>query len=91
MSLPGGVFIATLFGLALAMMTLGIEILYYKRKDRKNNKIAKPKNPKHLKHVQPVPKTITIGSVFAPGDPYKIRMSHMSLYPRARAGLPRIN
>lgn len=28
----GGVFIATLFGLVLAMMTLGMEVLYYKKK-----------------------------------------------------------
>ncbi|XP_017063976.1 glutamate receptor ionotropic, kainate 3 [Drosophila eugracilis] len=31
----GGVFIATLFGLVLAMMTLGMEVLYYKKKQNK--------------------------------------------------------
>ncbi|KAH8272725.1 hypothetical protein KR026_006521, partial [Drosophila bipectinata] len=31
----GGVFIATLFGLVLAMITLGLEVLYYKRKKTK--------------------------------------------------------
>ncbi|KAH8235493.1 hypothetical protein KR032_001672, partial [Drosophila birchii] len=31
----GGVFIATLFGLILAMMTLAMEVLYYKRKSSK--------------------------------------------------------
>lgn len=31
----GGVFIATLFGLALSMVTLVGEVLYYRRKDRR--------------------------------------------------------
>jgi ionotropic glutamate receptor len=31
----GGVFIATLFGLALAMITLAGEVIYYKKKDEK--------------------------------------------------------
>ena len=33
----GGVFIATLVGLAIAMVTLGIEVAYYKKKE--NNEI----------------------------------------------------
>lgn len=35
----GGVFIATLFGLALAMVTLVIEVVYYKRRDARENAI----------------------------------------------------
>lgn len=35
----GGVFIATLFGLALAMITLVIEVIYYKRRDARENAI----------------------------------------------------
>lgn len=35
----GGVFIATLVGLALAMVTLVGEVLYYRRRDRKNKMI----------------------------------------------------
>ncbi|CAH2062147.1 unnamed protein product, partial [Iphiclides podalirius] len=34
----GGVFIATLFGLGLAMVTLAWEVFYYKRKERNMNK-----------------------------------------------------
>ena len=33
----GGVFIATLFGLALAMLTLIGEVIYYRRKEHRNN------------------------------------------------------
>lgn len=42
----GGVFIATLFGLALAMITLAIEVIYYKRRDAKEAAIirVKPQN-----------------------------------------------
>lgn len=35
----GGVFIATLFGLALAMVTLVIEVIYYRRRDARENAI----------------------------------------------------
>lgn len=35
----GGVFIATLFGLALAMVTLVIEVFYYRRKDALENAV----------------------------------------------------
>lgn len=39
----GGVFIATLFGLALAMVTLAIEVIYYKRRDAKEAAIIRIK------------------------------------------------
>ncbi|XP_055304771.1 ionotropic receptor 25a [Sitodiplosis mosellana] len=35
----GGVFIATLFGLALAMVTLVIEVVYYRRRDARENTV----------------------------------------------------
>lgn len=35
----GGVFIATLFGLALAMITLVIEVIYYRRRDARENTV----------------------------------------------------
>lgn len=35
----GGVFIATLFGLALAMVTLVFEVIYYRRRDAKENAV----------------------------------------------------
>lgn len=35
----GGVFIATLFGLALAMVTLVIEVIYYRRRDARENAV----------------------------------------------------
>lgn len=37
----GGVFIATLFGLALAMITLVIEVVYYRRQDALDNAVEK--------------------------------------------------
>lgn len=36
----GGVFIATLFGLALALVTLIGEVIYYRGKDRRNNNVV---------------------------------------------------
>lgn len=36
----GGVFIATLFGLALAMVTLVGEVIYYRRKDRRQTDVV---------------------------------------------------
>nr|CAD7444792.1 unnamed protein product [Timema bartmani] len=58
----GGVFIATLFGLALAMITLAGEIFYYKRK--KTNTVGVP-NAGHQPPVGPK-KQITIGKEFRP-------------------------
>ncbi|CAB3224465.1 unnamed protein product [Arctia plantaginis] len=39
----GGVFIATLFGLGLAMITLAWEVFYYKRKEKNKIQTVKPK------------------------------------------------
>lgn len=72
----GGVFIATLFGLALAMVTLAGEVIYYRRK-RKIDNVGK----KALKVVKP-PKTITFGTTFNP--PRDVQVLRAALYPRAR-------
>ncbi|KAG5868014.1 hypothetical protein JTB14_037907 [Gonioctena quinquepunctata] len=71
----GGVFIATLFGLALAMITLVGEVLYYRTK-RKNNELNQkpkskvyPEKPLALvpqKHFPLENNLFTIGSTFKP-------------------------
>lgn len=43
----GGVFIATLFGLALAMVTLVVEVVYYRRRDARENAIQPLSDPNH--------------------------------------------
>lgn len=47
----GGVFIATLFGLALAMVTLVIEVVYYRRRDASENAVESLSG----QHVTPPP------------------------------------
>ncbi|CAG2055699.1 unnamed protein product [Timema podura] len=75
----GGVFIATLFGLALAMITLAGEIFYYKRK--KTNTVGVP-NAGHQPPVGPK-KQITIGKEFRPVmDKAVPRVSYISVFPR---------
>nr|CAD7574254.1 unnamed protein product [Timema californicum] len=75
----GGVFIATLFGLALAMITLAGEIFYYKRK--KTNTVGVP-NVGHQPPVGPK-KQITIGKEFRPVmDKAVPRVSYISVFPR---------
>nr|CAD7410937.1 unnamed protein product [Timema poppensis] len=72
----GGVFIATLFGLALAMITLAGEIFYYKRK--KTNTVGVP-NVGHQPPVGPK-KQITIGKEFRPVmDKAVPRVSYISI------------
>lgn len=80
--LSGGVFIATLFGLALAMVTLAGEVIYYRRK-RKISDLAQ-QHQKALTVVKP-PKTITFGTTFKPpiGAMDK-NIPRVTLYPRAR-------
>nr|CAD7428092.1 unnamed protein product [Timema monikensis] len=73
-----GVFIATLFGLALAMITLAGEIFYYKRK--KTNTVGVP-NVGHQPPVGPK-KQITIGKEFRPVmDKAVPRVSYISVFP----------
>ena len=49
---PGGVFITTLIGLVIAMLTLGGEVLYYSRKNKKKSE-ANPSNGK-MDKIHPV-------------------------------------
>ncbi|XP_008546980.2 ionotropic receptor 25a [Microplitis demolitor] len=85
----GGVFIATLFGLALAMITLGIEVLYHRRKNNLNDdkaqeanksvkkipsKLIKPK----LHQFKPAPTVAFIGR----NRGLRSRVSHISVYPK---------
>lgn len=77
----GGVFIATLFGLALAMVTLAGEVIYYRRK-RKIGDLAQQQQ-KTLTVVKP-PKTITFGTTFKPAVTMDKNMPRVTLYPRAR-------
>lgn len=84
----GGVFIATLFGLALAMVTLLGEVIYYKRKKVKETKSV-TKNPQTIKtiSVKPaIPESITFGTQFKPilDDENRLRVSHLTLYPKPR-------
>jgi hypothetical protein len=73
---PGGVFIATLFGLALAMITLAGEIFYYKRKKMTTITASYPIN-------EPPKKQITIGKEFRPVmDKTMPRVSYISVFPR---------
>lgn len=92
----GGVFIATLFGLALAMLTLAAEVLYYKRKlnkargDKQPNKIGAGKKFAGAQKVKPAPELVTIGKKFKPIQLDKSpEMNISSIYPKSR--LPYIN
>ncbi|XP_049951836.1 ionotropic receptor 25a-like [Schistocerca serialis cubense] len=72
----GGVFIATLFGLALAMITLAGEIFYYKRKKLTTVNVTSTsaKIPK---------KQVTIGKEFRPVmEKTAPRVSYISVFPR---------
>ncbi|KAJ8965569.1 hypothetical protein NQ314_004028 [Rhamnusium bicolor] len=103
----GGVFIATLFGLALAMITLVGEVFYYRRKRR--NDVSKLKTsqvyPEKLAGP-PIPKLIdapiypvTIGTTFKPvnlkdklqQERDELKLSHISLYPRARNRITQVD
>lgn len=52
---PGGVFIATLFGLGLAMITLAWEVFYYKRKEK--TKVQTIDTEKKQAFVEPIERT----------------------------------
>ncbi|KAF5281024.1 hypothetical protein FQA39_LY05229 [Lamprigera yunnana] len=79
----GGVFITTLVGLALAMITLAGEVFYYRRKNTTDKRVKsmKTKNKKKA-HIQ----TITIGSSFKPRQRNQItpKISHISVYPQQK-------
>nr|XP_033332474.1 ionotropic receptor 25a [Megalopta genalis] len=88
----GGVFIATLFGLALAMVTLVGEVLYYRKKN--DSQQEKPKDKKKTKRsvenekmmlqkmasklqLKPAPT-----NAFFEKSTNPLRVSHISVYPR---------
>jgi len=86
----GGVFIATLFGLALAMITLAGEVLYYRKrtqkgkqndkrtnKDSENDKIIMQKIASKLR-MKPAPTDALFGKQLN----HTQRISHISVYPR---------
>lgn len=107
-------FIATLFGLALAMITLAGEVLYYRRKGKNTKPRKRKANSKNLSlnivGVKPpkldresvdkfnVNKTVTIGSTFKPvnlkenltKEMETVHISHISLYPKTRNRIPRV-
>lgn len=73
----GGVFIATLFGLALSMVTLVGEVLYYRRKDHRQTsdvvRIVKPAPPVVAFGEEPpfvvgAGGQVTIGNEFIPSS-----------------------
>ncbi|XP_077301068.1 ionotropic receptor 8a [Arctopsyche grandis] len=92
----GGVFIATLFGLALAMVTLVWEIIYYKRKDRKiktdistpikakpQDKVSGFKRTKRSQRGDLTKRNITIGDAFKPViGKSKPRVSYINVEPK---------
>lgn len=85
----GGVFIATLFGLALSMVTLVGEVLYYRRKDQRQTgdvvQIVKPIGPRvAFGDDEPPPPfpadPVTIGTEFVPSS--EKRPAYISIFPR---------
>lgn len=88
----GGVFIATLFGLALSMVTLVGEVLYYRRKEHRQTgdvvQIVKPAVPRIAFSDEPPPpfpsgdagNQVTMGNEFVPSSE-KIP-AYISVFPR---------
>ncbi|KAJ8675501.1 hypothetical protein QAD02_011287 [Eretmocerus hayati] len=89
----GGVFIATLFGLALAMVTLAGEVIYYRRRNAKQQQEEKLKPQSREKST--ISDQINIAKlagklqlkpappVVFDAKPYpKPRVSHINVYPR---------
>ncbi|KAF5290625.1 hypothetical protein FQR65_LT01915 [Abscondita terminalis] len=82
----GGVFIATLVGLALAMITLAGEVFYYKRKNKVNEveKQIELMTKKKKKNGKSQTQTVTIGSSFKPQQQKQLtpKIAHITVYPR---------
>lgn len=94
----GGVFIATLFGLALAMVTLAIEVFYYRHRDRRTNMVTEVQ-PNRPSNKTPPPsydsndaksfrfrgkvEQVTLGDKFVPASQTtQSRLSYISMYPK---------
>lgn len=94
----GGVFIATLFGLALAMVTLAIEVFYYRHRDRRTNMVTDLQTNCHTNKTPPPSydsndaknfrfrgkgEQVTLGDKFVPASQTtQSRLSYISMYPR---------
>lgn len=81
----GGVFIATLFGLALAMITLVGEVIYYKRKEEKANesRVFPVDSKEKLAEINNNLQNINLGKEeFIPYNNKAPRLSYASLYSR---------
>ncbi|XP_012347986.1 ionotropic receptor 25a isoform X2 [Apis florea] len=85
----GGVFIATLFGLALAMITLAGEVFYYRKRNTEEKSTKEKRKVKNLnnKIIQNLTK-MSLQMKPAPINPFfektnnPPRVSHISVYPR---------
>lgn len=85
----GGVFIATLFGLALAMITLAGEVFYYRKRNTEEKSTKEKRKVKNLnnKIIENLTK-ISLQMKPAPINPFfektnnPPRVSHISVYPR---------
>lgn len=88
----GGVFIATLFGLALAMLTLAGEVLYYRKrnvsqKEKQNDKKIVKNNENDNIIMQKIASKLQMkpaptDAVFNKQLNQIPRVSHISVYPR---------
>lgn len=90
---PGGVFIATLFGLALAMVTLAGEVIYYRRRNAQQDDTQKMRSKsRESDNEQIMIQKLTAKLQLKPAPPVfldgikplgpKPRVSHISVYPR---------
>jgi glutamate receptor, ionotropic, invertebrate len=82
----GGVFIATLFGLALAMVTLVFEVVYHKKKQAVavRDKVKEQTYKRNILAVLPAmepTKAVTIGDAFVPAA-HKHKMDYISMFAR---------
>ncbi|XP_059612709.1 glutamate receptor 2 [Phlebotomus argentipes] len=79
----GGVFIATLVGLAIALITLAGEVFYYKRKKRAAVLQVQPfGTPKKEGELKKKLQSYTIGETFVPTKDKNKSVSYISVYPR---------
>ncbi|OAD59386.1 Glutamate receptor, ionotropic kainate 2, partial [Eufriesea mexicana] len=85
----GGVFIATLFGLALAMITLAGELFYYRKRNNQDKKKGK-KKPKTIDSEKMMMQKLASKLQIKPAPTNPLfekttkapRVSHISVYPR---------
>lgn len=88
----GGVFIATLFGLALAMITLIGEVFYFRKKEEESKIInVEPIDEKYSGNTKnltknnkgsKIPDNITFGKKFVPAVDKTKPVSYISVFPR---------